>query len=315
MTDSKSDCESKGVASGGDRRSEGVMIDDIKPEKIRRNTAVEEFIDEEDEVTDMLEEAMLISDPKGMRGVEEGASGAKGDLDPKNLDDEGLFNMIEAEEVNSDDDDLIPSPGPFATQEDIDRYNFEKKKCKVYKKYNMFYVPSYEDTPQLLPHVASIREESPINAVLQKSLTRDSFTYNSWLSRNKYNNSTTNCHIVDDEAVANPGQLYAKPNIHRQVASSRRRASAVPAHRRPSIAMKKVNTVMTRHEYKWIEGSEVKSKEAVDLASFDHAHSKIKAVKLERSPNECDDRVFTFKASLKKSNNNRSGCTNDVDRS
>jgi hypothetical protein len=87
--------------------------------------------------------------------------------------------------------------------------------------------------------------------------------------------------------------MCAKPQNSSHLLLPARRISAVPAHRRPSIASKKLNSLLKKKEYTWIEGVHIKSKESIDISSFDHLRMKQKIP--EKSPQECDARMFTFK--------------------
>lgn len=210
-------------------------------------------------------------------------------------DEEGKDKELDNFDDIHDDDSPFPPLRPFATQEEIDKYEFEKARARVYQKHNMFYVPSYEDTPQRLPNIVSIREESTTNAILKKSLNRESFTYNSWLSRNSYNTSLEHAHIVDDDAVPIPGQICAKvkqKNTSLQLIQPRR-ISEIPAYRRPSIVTKSTpQTLLNKKQYTWIEGVHIKSKDSEELCFEDFG---ILRRAPERSPHECDERMFTFK--------------------
>lgn len=209
-------------------------------------------------------------------------------------------NNIETEDEKDEDNNYnykeppFPPLRPFSTKTEIEKYEYEKKRCQVYQKHNMFYVPSYEDEPQLLPHIVSMRLPATNNDILKKSLHPESFTYNSWLSRNNYNTSSEHAHIVDEHAVSTPGHICAKPQTSTSQLILPRRVSEISIRRRPSIATKNsTQSLLKGKEYTWIEGVHIKSKESVEVCFEDFG---IMRKMPEKSRHECDARLFTFKA-------------------
>jgi hypothetical protein len=274
---------------------------DIQAEKIRHPVVVDECIDGDDELSCVIHNEEF---------VDSGIT-VKNDqcIEEKDTDDKETSEDVISSSIQDTETPIAPL-GPFATQQEIEEYEYQKKRFMVYQKHNMFYVPSYEDSPLHLPHIASIREESTSNSILKKSLNRESFTYNSWLRRNSYNTSSEHAHIVDDHALSTPGRICAHPKKtpSNQLMLSARRISDVPAHRRPSIASQKQQSLLQKKQYTWIEGVHLKSKESVDIASFDHL--KIPLPIPEKSPHDCDARMFTFKAKpIKISSGDRRGAT------
>ena len=216
------------------------------------------------------------------------------EVDTEEQEEENNFedNIIATEENN--DDSPFPSLRPFASQLEIDKYEYEKQRNRMYNKHNMFYVPSYEDAPQVLPHIASLRPAADNNTLLKKSLRPESFTYNSWLGRNQYNTSSEHTHIVDDHAVPTPGHICAKPQSSTPPLILPRRVSGISARRRPSIVTNNsTQSLLAQKQYTWIEGVHIRSKNALEVCFEDFGIMR----KLpEKSPQECDDRLFTFKA-------------------
>lgn len=307
---------------------------DMLPELIRCQSQADEVMDEVLDIDNVIRDEVFWKNDDKNTLLNTTRDEDKGVLEDKFSGgfDEKVDNVIEQPKHEGDgdeaeDDSPIRPLGPFATPEEIKLYNFERRRYEIYKNHNMFYVPSYEDSPQLLPSVASVREAAaPTNAILMRSLNRESFTYNSWLSRNKYNDSTEHAHIVDDSAVVHPGEQCVKPsgnittNTRSKSSRYHHRYSAVPVpvpvvsslppvsvqpllcaasvspYRRPSIASKKLHIVPAkRQQYTWIDGVHIKTRDADDLTCFPHAHTLVKAVALGKSPQECDERMFTFK--------------------
>lgn len=265
----------------------------ICTEKVRGQVVTDEMIEPAGEMCDIKDETFHLDRQRDCNGSDT--------RNRSNCDKE----EFKEDEHRAPSISLLPLR-PFASEKEIEQHEYEKERASVYDKFNMFYVPSFEDSPQHLPRIASVREHSPVISTLQKSLHRDSFTYNSWLQKNNYNNSKDHVHIVDPDDIdscdkeadtTTPDYLHTRHIISHPITTTStlppRRISEVPVHRRPSIAQDKHKSLLKRSEYTWIEGVHIKSKISDDLSCL-HSGSEVKCA--ERSPGQCDERMFTFKA-------------------
>ena len=285
----------KELEESSQRDLKNINWSDIAMEKDRPCIACEESIESMEEESSLLEEVFSSCENNG----------CKSDVN-KELNSENLAAHDKAVSKEGDES-LLPPLRPYASSEERAKYEYEKNRCKVYKKYNMFYVPSYKDSPQILPNIASVREESDKIPVLKKSLKSDTFSYNSWLHRNSYNTSTEHKHIIreDDDEKSVPGMYCAKPNnMSHQHRLPKRRYSDIPLHRRPSISAPRYNSLLNKVEYVWIEGVQIKKKESVNINHFNNLGIKLRLP--EKSPSDYDSRIFLFRSkSVKDSGNSR----------